>query len=332
MKTSMVFLWSISVVLSSVVYGVEGNFKFTVLDESGNPVVGAKLSMGALIPSSSKEAYKGYIISSKKGVSDQQGCWSMEGPTPEKPAVSARKEGYYDSVVRFNFNNWKKKPWSWDPYDQFVTLVLRKINNPIPMYAWGMYKLDYPVKTNEWVGLDMLQAEWMPPYGKGQTEDVQICIVRNRGKRDYEKTPLSVVSIRFMREFNGVTGIPETAVCEQSWFKLPYAAPRDGYAMKDFSVSHFVSLEGDVEHYSMSTGTTNCFFRIRSRLDKDGNFIDGLYGKIKGLVKIGNGGPNNISLSLDYYVNPTPNDLNMEWNPKLNLVPKKEAYKVLVFP
>jgi len=332
MNMKKVSIWSLTLGLTSFVYGVEGNFNFKVLDESGKPVVDAKLSMDALIPSANKDSYKGYIVSSLKGMSDQKGFWSMKGPTPEKPAVSVRKGGYYDSVAKFSFNNWKEEPWRWKPYEQCVTLILRKIMNPIPMYAWGMYKLDYPVKENEWVGYDMLQAEWMPPYGKGLTEDVQMCVVCNIGKRDYEKVPLSVVSIRFLGKHNGVTGIPDQSVCGQSWFKLPYSAPRDGYMTQEFITSHFVTLEGDVERHVMNTGTTNCFFRIRSSVDKDGRFIEGLYGKMPGLVKIGNGGPHNITLDLDYYVNPTPNDLNMEWNPKCNLVPKKEAYKVLVYP
>ncbi len=327
-----VFLWSLTLGLTSFVYGVDGKFNFKVLDESGNPVHNAKMSMDVLTPSGNNDSHKGYNVTSLKGISDQEGCWSIEGATPETPAVSVRKEGYYDSVVKFTFNNWKEKPWRWKPYEQCVTLVLRKITNPIPMYAWGMYKLIYPVRESEWVGYDMLQAEWMPPYGKGMTEDLQMCVVCNSGERDNGKVPLSVVSIKFLGKHNGVTGIPDQSVCGQSWLKLPYSATRDGYMTQDFIISHFVSREGDVEHYAMNTGTTNSFFRIRSRIDKDGCFIEGLYGKIRGLVKIGNGGPNNITLDMDYYVNPTPNDLNMEWDPKCNLVPKKEAQRVIVLP
>jgi hypothetical protein len=311
--------------------GIDVKHDVHVVDGQNVPIPDAQIIVGLEALQDEKDAWKGQKEFVEKGVSDRKGNWSGIGRTLGRSTVSVKKNGYYSSGVAFQLGFKEMQP-SGEPVVKHATVILRKIMNPIPMYAWGLYKQAYPVKETEWVGYDMLQAEWMPPHGKGLTEDVQICVVCNIGKRDYQKVPLSVVSIRFLGKHNGVTGIPDQSVCGQSWLQLPYSAPRDGYMTQEFITSHFETLEGDVERHVMNTGTTNCFFRIRSRVDKDGRFIEGLYGKLPGLVTIGNGGPHNISLDLKYYVNPTPNDLNMEWDPKCNLVPKKEAYKVLVFP
>jgi len=321
-------LFSPTVTAQSVV-----TVKVYVEDESLHPISNALVTFSFSKLKDSKDPWKGTTRDPIALLTDKNGKASASKASVSEIALGVEKVGYYQSreqVPNMLYDEANRK-WVY-PKDRDAKIFLRKIMNPIPMYAWGMYKLDYPVKENEWVGYDMLQAEWMPPHGKGLTEDVQMCVVCNIGKRDYEKVPLSVVSIRFLGKHNGVTGIPDQSVCEQSWLQLPYSAPRDGYMTQEFTTSHFVTLEGDVERHVMNTGTTNCFFRIRSSMDKDGRFIEGLYGKMPGLVKIGNGGPHNISLDLKYYVNPTPNDLNMEWNPKCNLVPKKEAYKVLVYP
>ena len=64
------------------------------------------------------------------------------------------------------------------------------------------------------------------------------------------------------------------------------------------------------------------YFRIRSKFDDKGNLIEAYYGKVYGDFKIGA----HIDIGLDvvkflYYLNPTPNDRNLEWDMKTNLCP-----------
>jgi hypothetical protein len=274
-----------------------------------------------------KDPSKGYKDIPVKGITDCNGCWSMEGKTHDRPAASAQKKGYYDSVVRFVFDKWKTKPWRWNPYEQKATIILRKINNPIPMYAWNMRRMDYPVGTNTWVGYDMLRAEWMPPHGKGEIEDVRFHVWSSKG---YERgKPSDIMTVRFMGVNNGVCGISEGSVFYQSWLKLPYDAQPEGYEEKEFIVKTFIDIEG-VSRPETNTGTTNCFFRIRSKTDKDGKFIEGLYGKIRG--PLGVEGGRGIRVAMIYYVNPTQNDLNMEFDPKKNLIRKKDVSVSVLMP
>jgi hypothetical protein len=313
--------------LSEARTGLDVQFHYQVVDEQGTPISEVKMVMGFSGPVDENDAWKGQKYSDVQGVTDRNGRWTVSGMTLSRPAVSAKKEGYYSSGIAYQLIERDKAAGRWKPYERSEKIVLRKIVNPIPMYAWGMHLMSYPVGTNIWVGYDMLLAEWMPPHGKGEVEDVRLHVLRATAA--YDRTqPAVVLTILFMGEQNGVCGINDQTVSNQSWLKLPYCAPREGYSEKEF---RFEKRFGEHEFKTMTnTGTTNCFFRIRSKIDKDGKFVEGLHGKIHGPVGVEGG--KHIPICMIYYVNPTPNDLNMEFDPKKNLVPKKEAKTAVVMP
>jgi hypothetical protein len=260
-------------------------------------------------------------------MTDHNGRVSAKGTSMHEMTVVSRKNGYYDSRESLYNLKFDREKLQWLPYEREVKIVLRRIVNPIPMYAWGMHLMSYPVGTNVWVGYDMLLAEWMPPHGKGEIEDVRFHVLKAMDA--YDRTqPAVVLTVLFMGEKNGVCGIDDQTVSNQSRLKLPYCAPREGYSEKEF---RFEKRLGEHAFKTMTnTGTTNCFFRIRSKIDKDGKFVEGLYGKLDGPVEVEGG--RGIRVSMFYYVNPTLNDLNMEFDPKKNLVPKKESKTAVVMP
>jgi len=63
------------------------------------------------------------------------------------------------------------------------------------------------------------------------------------------------------------------------------------------------------------------FIRVRTELDQDSNVKSALYGKIAGNFRFyaGTIAPTS-GMGFDYYLNPTPNDSNVEFDPKKNLV------------
>jgi len=299
----------------------------TVSDEQGSPIREAQVICCFSKPVDNKDPWKGQTIDKVQAVTDYNGKVIAKGTSMHEITVVSRKEGYYESretLYNLKLNREKRQ---WSPYEREVKLVLRKIVNPIPMYAWGMHLTEYPEGTNVWVGYDMLLAEWMPPHGKGKTEDMRFHVLRSADA--YDRTqPAVALTVRFMGEKNGVCGIDDKAVNYQSWSKLPYCAPREGYSEKEF---RFEKRIGENEFKTMTnTGTTNCFFRIRSKTDRDGNFVEGLYGKINGPVGVEGG--RGIRIELFYYVNPTPNDLNMEFNPKKNLINKEGVSMAVPMP
>lgn len=68
----------------------------------------------------------------------------------------------------------------------------------------------------------------------------------------------------------------------------------------------------------MNAPTQNYFFRIRT-VEQDGRIISANYGKIKGGLFLAPAHSKTCKVQLAYYLNPTPLDRNMEWNPKRNL-------------
>ena len=60
----------------------------------------------------------------------------------------------------------------------------------------------------------------------------------------------------------------------------------------------------------------NYYFRVRTQIDKDGNVMSALYGKLYSEFP-----------KLHYYLNPNDNDRNVEFDPRQNLfvnLPKEE--------
>jgi hypothetical protein len=64
--------------------------------------------------------------------------------------------------------------------------------------------------------------------------------------------------------------------------------------------------------YEDAKGNSNYFFRVRTKLDQKGRPISGLYGKIDGDIRLDAINSQTCILILKYYLNPTPNDRNLE--------------------
>ncbi len=105
--------------------------------------------------------------------------------------------------------------------------------------------------------------------------------------------------------------------------RFPHHAPVTGY--KPEYVKHYENSPNIIQDGGAGSDPefeTNYFFRVRTELDKDGNVISGLYGKIHGEIRIGNFVrlySDKPYISFNYYLNPNNNDTNIEFDPKRNL-------------
>ena len=122
---------------------------------------------------------------------------------------------------------------------------------------------------------------------------------------------------------NAGDGIQEITVPDAekgSDLRSPHEAPANGYQPQ---------LIRENLHHPGQTGKSdydvnrNYFFRVRTILDANGNVKSALYGKIYG-------DPEQMNLS--YYLNPTPNDRNNEFNPKQNLLGGLQSYERVTAP
>ena len=94
---------------------------------------------------------------------------------------------------------------------------------------------------------------------------------------------------------------------------LPREAPFHGYESE--VVKRAYKHKGMESPHSDIRRDQNYIFRVQTNIDDDGKIVSALHGKIHGdFVGIDHG-----KLSFTYYLNPEPNSLKLEFDPKKNL-------------
>jgi len=329
MKKSYLILLLCLVSLSGFArLGLNIKVNVCVVNENREPIINAKVGTSFYRFVDEKDPWKGQKSFRNYAVSDINGKCSFSEKSLNRFSVGVQKDGYYGSGKVFRLADKDLERGRWLPYERNVELVMREIKNPIAMYAWGLHLEKYPVTTNQWVGFDMLLADWMPPHGLGKVEDARFQISQDL-EGDGLKKPQRVLDIEFPGAKNGLQALDDRAVSYNSHFKFPYSAPKDGYLQKNLILEKW---RNQVEYKDITNiGSTNCFFRIRSKVAKNGDFVEGLYGKVQGPIDF-QGRSKRLSLRMIYYVNPTPNDLNMEFDPEKNLIKKKGIRRSVIFP
>lgn len=292
------------------------SFTVKVADEVGLPVSNATVSAGFY--RNPKPGYGAGMIQHQvfEGYTDTNGLCAVSGQCHGSASFKAAKEGYYRSIfpkVLFRESSLTR----WEPWNQQFEITLRKIENPIPMYAKTPHGMFMPA-LNIPVGYDLEKGDWLPPYGKGETSDFVIHASCEFGEALPSKTQAydATVTITFSNDGDGVVDYVETHQ-EESVFHLPRHAPESGYTNM-WTLRQFRNKEKSSFATTRRNEGLNQFFRVRTKKDKDGNIISAHYGKIPGglwfAVASGKVWP-----MIKYYFNPNPNDRNMEFDPNQNL-------------
>jgi len=218
---------------------------------------------------------------------------------------------YWSNGGRVRFN--ASQNGKWHPWNPTVELKIKRIINPIPLYV-KTAKLKYPMLGKP-CGFDLLKADWVKPYGKGEISDFVFSTQTTYGEEiDGPFQKIRPFESRFSLECPNVGdgtivvyADPQTG----SVLRLPHEAPQEGYA-KQLSQAKYIR---EKERYLETREDENYFFRIRTEKDEEGNIVSALYGKIHGAIQWGWGG----GVVFSYYLNPTPNDRNLEFDGKNNL-------------
>ncbi len=308
-----------------------------VIDEQGNPVEGAEAGLVLETPKGIGQGW-GTDTVWVPGITDDEGFFTGEGATGPYVTLSAEKDGYYGVGSKFSqftdvtgiFGFRKYKPWN-----PIIEVVLKKIINPIPMYAvrrsdGGQVRPAVMPVIGRFIGFDLMENDWVVPHGLGTHRDFlfKVDIDRAVSIRDYDVT----LTLKFSNPKDGLIKYTPNTNKGRSVLRFPYHAPVMGYV--DELVHHNESKPGEIEIGVSGNPDydTNYFFRIRTELDDEGNVIGGLYGKIHGQIQIGNqawlhdGKPN---IYFDYYLNPNNNDTNIEYDLEKNLFKiSTELFKV----
>ncbi len=320
MKTAFILLAALS---GLTLFGTE--VRLRIVDETQAPLPGAQVLIAFTTPIHGGEKRA-------EGLSDRQGVFSGSGKAIGSVFVRASKEGYYRARIESLPND----------RDLDETVVLPTIIQPVPLLARlvGVGKRDGSghsqelPPSGETFGFDLAVGEMLAPYGNGKVADIFFKI-RNAFKgwklSDPEMARLKQIPLNHniseqeLKTFYGkydaeaeitFPGEKEGLVEEQAHFlpysqlKLPHRAPAEGYVPTWRYTANTYSPP-------IARADVGFFLRTRVKLDKDGKVISANYAKVMGDFRLDARGGVNFT----YYFNPTPNDRNLEFDPKRNLFP-----------
>ncbi len=280
-----------------------------VVDENGAPIVGVDAGLGFSAP---KNNGWGSKSSGNRGLTDQDGKYTSSGATERILRYGARHPGYYTSRYKFidftgtsGILGFRK----WQPWNPTLKVILKKIKNPIAMYAYHTDVIDIP-KQGDFIGYDLVKHDWVTPYGKGITADFLFKLDHNFvSKIDYE----TIFSIKFSNLADGIQGF-SLLESHGSILRSAHHAPETGYQNKLIQSRLQQPNKRLVTSYNYNT---SYYFRIRCNGDK----LDScLYGKIYRNIEFSE---NNLSFT--YYLNPSNVDTNVEFDPNSNLFKKLKS-------
>ncbi|MGI6495719.1 MAG: hypothetical protein ACOX5G_06480 [Kiritimatiellia bacterium] len=299
---------------------------FHVVDDAKHSVTGFAIGLGTFLRHIPGDNFGTDENTSVWGVTDTNGWVTLSIPSitgevtcwpyvPDRTAVDKMtiyhgNYGFRHEKIRFK----EAVSGRWQPWNPTVEVEMKRIVNPIPLYTKSV-KLQYP-KMGESFGFDLLKADWVSPHGKGERADFIFStqthydgsLVTNytQKTRAFE----SSFTLRFSCEDDGIQPFYADPL-KGSVLRLPRMAPESNYE-KELIQHKYVRRQG---RYLETRRDENWFFRVRTEKDEEGNIVSALYGKIHGAIQWGWEG----GVVFSYYLNPTPNDRNLEFDGKNNL-------------
>jgi hypothetical protein len=285
-------------------------FTVHVIGEDGAPLAGVKTSV-IFHPNASRQDQ----ITQINVISDENGNFTAEGPSQDGTFGVGQllsKDGYYGSGVNIPYFVKTDDHGHWLPWDQTYTTMMRKIGNPIPMYAKTV-GVEIPAVGIP-CGYDLEVGDWVGPYGKGKVADFIVTITNRRYVSWYDFDVNATITFP-----NPGDGIQETKLPKEfanSQFKWPRLAPETGYQSSlDARIAWFPQSSRK-DPIDTNSDTQDYFFRVRTA-EQSGNVTSALYGKISGGIGIDPRKAKVCGLGFTYYLNPNINDRNIEYGSTL---------------
>lgn len=286
----------------------------TVVTEDDLPIQGANVSITYAFYGNKKN-----IIGN--GISDVEGKYTFSGESLAKFFVTVKKEGYYES--RYQGMVYTVEDSQRILSNPELVLALKKIKEPIPMYARGKLEFVIPEPNKEF-GFDLEVADWVAPYGKGKSTDVIFSV---NGYYNSLNDNESRLVVSFPNEGDGLIKIGGN-YRKGSKLMSPHVAPEEGYIQrKEWSKSRKKNPNATTEAHTKyliaeeyEQDGVNYLLRVRTILDPQGNVVSAHYGKVYGDFKFFGAHKDGSFIGVDaLYFNPTKNDRNLEYKVGENL-------------
>lgn len=264
-------------------------------------------------------------------ITDSRGRCELNGKTNVGHVsceVIAPPQGYYRGYGGSFTFKYKSLLGVWQPDNHVMTILLDRVEKPIPMFVKKALFPDVRRVVEEISKIeqgsfsyDLIKGDWLQPWGNGEFADIvfrrlprEDCGIGVNGRGQTRPSFRDVVTIDFSGKGNGMV---EVSVKNASELKIRTSAV-SGF------ISHYEQACGrgkDLQTFKTQSDAKCLCFRVRTKYDDKGNVIEAYYGKIYGDITIGWSFLGISSVKFLYYLNPTPNDRNLEWDMKNNLCP-----------
>lgn len=221
------------------------------------------------------------------------------------------KDGYYATDIQDDFH----RVFSPENLNQNLNLNLKKVGKPIAMYA-KRNTLGLTVPENgKPIAYDLEIGDWVGPHGKGIHADIVFQADDEvKSNRDYKHN----VTVTFLKDGDGIQVFVVPDSDKGSGLRSPHEAPIDGYQSELTRETY--AHPGQPSKFENDPNRIY-LFRVRTAKDHEGNIVSAHYGKIYGDF-----------MQFTYYLNPTPNDRNIEFDPKQNLLQGLQSFEQVTTP
>jgi len=274
--------------------------KIVVFDEEGLPVSNADIKVNYVDAGPLK------IV---KGTTNEKGVFISHGDkVAYRVELFVSKEGYYTSKFRHKYANALS-----NKAEGVFKLTLRKKGKMVPLYAKRVNMI-FPSVGVEY-GFDFEKGDWVQPHGKGQKSDVFFLAEKKVINMFNGRNRLKV---RFPGGHDGIlqdkTWVPGSVFQQQKM-----ANPQVKYEQKIE-----ISRVWGSDKKNSSAPWFNYVFRTRSKMNKQGDLLSANYGRILREIYLASGytQEDGCAVRFTYFYNAKPNDLNLEFDRKLNLFKK----------
>ncbi|MEY2501674.1 MAG: hypothetical protein QOI07_2008 [Verrucomicrobiota bacterium] len=281
-------------------------------EETSKPISSAETRVTFNVP----DGQGGTKPLSRRGFTDADGRFTAAEKALFNLSLHAAKDEYYPTGRSFDF-----KPTlagRYEPVNPILSLALRSVVKPAPMYARRNLRLTIPSVDGP-IGFDLVVSDWVKPYGNGETSDF---IFRLKRVSDPTGGSCATLTITFSDPNDGIQ--PVFADPRQgSALRLPRVAPESGYQAQ-WQATHCVSKQ---EEPRMDQ---NYFYRVRTVRDA-GKIKSAFYGKIHGEIEFDTINAKTAMILFSYYLNPD-GSTNLEFDPKKNLLTALSALERVIDP
>jgi hypothetical protein len=294
-----------------------GRVTIRVLGEDSLPVEGADVYIGFKVPNIRDFVN---VDTPVTGKSDAAGRFSASHSTDSTIDLQVKKKGYYVSLGSHTFREAKRG--RWQPDNPTIDVVLRRVVNPVPMFA-KQVAMEIP-ENNRDLGFDFVVGDWTAPHGAGIKADVVFYLEREwKNRSDFSAT----LKTRFPNKGDGML-LTKMDVRFGSVFKLPRTAPESGYFNEALT---YIKSKPDHPIELNYEDSNSWIFRVRTVLNEAGKVESALYGKIRGPIKIDPINSSTAWVIMTYYLNPdgTP---NLEFDGSRNLFENLKAAENVFAP